>query len=46
MASYGMTTEVTRLFTGLFDAVMHFDLHRIPELFCGFARDEGQGPIL
>jgi glycogen debranching enzyme len=25
---------------------MYFDMHRIPELFCGFARDEGQGPIL
>jgi glycogen debranching enzyme len=46
MARYGMTTEVARLFTGLFDAAMYFDLHRIPELFCGFARDEGQGPIL
>ena len=25
---------------------MYFDLHRVPELFCGFARDEGEGPIL
>jgi len=25
---------------------VYFDLHRIPELFCGFARDRGQGPIL
>ena len=46
MARYGMATEVTRVFTGLFDAAMYFDLHRIPELFCGFPRDEGQGPIL
>jgi glycogen debranching enzyme len=42
LARYGMTSEVSRLFTGLFDAAMYFDLHRIPELFCGFARDEGQ----
>ncbi|HYW45183.1 MAG TPA: amylo-alpha-1,6-glucosidase [Bryobacteraceae bacterium] len=46
MARYGMASEVSRVFTGLFDAAMYFDLHRIPELFCGFPRDEGQGPIL
>ncbi len=46
MARYGMASEVSRLFTGLFDAAMYFDLHRIPELFCGFPREEGQGPIL
>ncbi len=46
MARYGMASEATRVFTGMFDAAMYFDLHRIPELFCGFPRDEGQGPIL
>jgi glycogen debranching enzyme len=46
MARYGMASEVSRVFTGLFEAAMYFDLHRIPELFCGFPRDEGQGPIL
>jgi glycogen debranching enzyme len=46
MARYGMTGEVTRLFGGLFDAAMYFDLHRIPELFCGFPREKGQGRIL
>jgi glycogen debranching enzyme len=46
MASYGMANAVSRIFTGLFDAATYFDLHRIPELFCGFPRDEGQGPIL
>ena len=46
MARYGMTSEVSRIFTGLFDAAMYFDLHRIPELFCGFPRDQGQGPVL
>ncbi len=46
MSRYGMASEATRVFTGLFDAAMYFDLHRIPELFCGFPRDEGQGPIL
>jgi glycogen debranching enzyme len=45
MARYGMAGEVARLFTGLFEAAMYFDLHRVPELFCGFPRDEGQGPV-
>ena len=43
MARYGMASEVSRIFTGLFDAAMYFDLHRIPELFCGFPRDAGPG---
>ncbi len=46
MARYGMASEVSRVFAGLFDAAMYFDLHRVPELFCGFPREEGQGPIL
>jgi glycogen debranching enzyme len=46
MARYGLASEATRVFAGLFDAAMYFDLHRIPELFCGFPREEGQGPIL
>ena len=25
---------------------MHFELHRMPELFCGFAQDPGEGPVL
>jgi glycogen debranching enzyme len=24
---------------------MYFDLHRVPELFCGFPQDPGEGPI-
>jgi glycogen debranching enzyme len=46
LARYGMTTEALQVFAGLFDAAMYFDLHRVPELFCGFPREEGQGPIL
>jgi glycogen debranching enzyme len=46
MARYGMASEVSRVITGMFDAAMYFELHRIPELFCGFPREEGQGPIL
>jgi glycogen debranching enzyme len=31
--------------TGLFDASRHFERSRLPELFCGFARRTGHGPI-
>ena len=30
--------------TGLFDASLFFDLHRLPELFCGFHRRPGESP--
>jgi glycogen debranching enzyme len=32
--------------TGLFEASVCFDGHRMPELFCGFERRPGQGPTL
>jgi glycogen debranching enzyme len=41
-----MAEKSARIFEGMFAAAMYFDLHRVPELFCGFARDEGEGPIL
>jgi glycogen debranching enzyme len=46
LASYGMPEEASRIFTALFDTAMYLDLHRVPELFCGFPRDPGEGPIL
>jgi len=46
MARYGLAKQVNRLFTGLFEAAMYFDLHRMPELFCGFSREPGEGPVL
>jgi glycogen debranching enzyme len=33
-------------FCGLFDASLQMDLHRLPELFCGFHRRPGEGPTL
>jgi glycogen debranching enzyme len=45
-ARYGMQELATRVLTGLFEAGTHFDLHRMPELFCGFAREAGEGPTL
>ncbi len=46
LARYGRVEEASRIFTGLFDTAMYLGLHRVPELFCGFPRDPGEGPIL
>ncbi len=35
-----------QILTGLFDASIVLDLHRLPELMCGFDRMKGQGPTL
>jgi glycogen debranching enzyme len=32
--------------TGLFEASRFVDVHRLPELFCGFHRRPGEGPTL
>jgi glycogen debranching enzyme len=45
-SQYGMAEEAACVFAGMFDAAMYFDLHRVPELFCGFPREQGEGPIL
>jgi glycogen debranching enzyme len=44
LARYGHKHEAARLLAGLFDASMHFDLNRVPELFCGFRRRDHEGP--
>ncbi|MFI9651363.1 amylo-alpha-1,6-glucosidase [Guyparkeria halopsychrophila] len=44
MARYGHKDEALVLTEGLFNAAIHFDLHRLPELFCGFQRILGQAP--
>ena len=33
------------MLAGLFEAGQYFELNRMPELFCGFARHAGVGPI-
>jgi glycogen debranching enzyme len=43
-ARYSLVEPLLRLSTGLFDAAMTLDLHRLPELFCGFGRRPSQGP--
>ncbi len=44
LARYGLRAEAARLLEGLFDASVSIDLRRLPELICGFARRDGQGP--
>jgi glycogen debranching enzyme len=43
-ARYGLQHQAQRLLNGLFDASLYMDLRRMPELFCGFARRDGEGP--
>jgi glycogen debranching enzyme len=44
LARYGLTAPLFRIVTGLFDSSLFTDLHRLPELFCGFPRRPGEGP--
>jgi glycogen debranching enzyme len=46
MARYGMPDEAMKIFSGMFDAATYCDLNRVPELFCGFAREPGEGPVI
>ena len=46
MSRYGLADGVERLLGGLFDMSIHVELHRLPELICGFRRKPGEGPIL
>ncbi len=44
LARYGFKREAARIFEGLFAASTYIDLRRLPELFCGFARQRSRGP--
>ncbi len=46
LARYGFKAEAERLLAGFFDASLCFDVHRLPELFCGFTRRPGEGPTI
>jgi glycogen debranching enzyme len=39
-------TLVCQILSGLFEASIFLDLHRMPELFCGLKRQVGTGPTL
>lgn len=42
---YGGDEQALRIFHGLFDAAFHFHLHQLPEVFCGFGREDYEIPI-
>jgi glycogen debranching enzyme len=46
LARYGMKQSVDTLFAGLFSAATYMEHRRLPELFCGFTRQQGHGPTL
>ena len=43
---YGFKEPVLRVLRGMFETSSWVDLHRLPELFCGFAQGRGEGPTL
>jgi len=45
LARYGIREPVATLTQGLFEAANFMDLHRMPELFCGFSRRAKTSPI-
>jgi glycogen debranching enzyme len=46
LSRYGLREPALKILAGLFDASLFIDLHRMPELFCGFSRRPGEGPTL
>ena len=44
-ARCGLKQEAERVFAAMFDAACEVELRRLPELFCGFPREAGMGPV-
>jgi glycogen debranching enzyme len=44
MSHYGLREGAIQLTATLFEAAAHFEM-RLPELFCGFAREPGEPPV-
>jgi glycogen debranching enzyme len=45
-ARYDLRESTATVLAGLLDASLFLDLHRLPELFCGFPRRPGEAPTL
>jgi glycogen debranching enzyme len=45
MRRYGLDEDFLRVFDALLEAASRFDDYRLPELFGGFARRPGEGPV-
>lgn len=47
LSQYEIPKRITlKLFSALFNASVFTELHRLPELYCGFRRQPGEGPTL
>jgi glycogen debranching enzyme len=46
LGRYQLKREVRAILAGLFDATLFLELHRLPELLCGFVRRPGEGPTI
>ncbi|MEW6381275.1 MAG: amylo-alpha-1,6-glucosidase [bacterium] len=46
LSRYKLNGSIPKIIAGLLDATLFMDLHRMPELFCGFVRRPGEGPTL
>jgi glycogen debranching enzyme len=46
LSRYGLTEKSLQIWNGLFTAGMHLESQRMPELFCGFPQEAGEGPVL
>jgi glycogen debranching enzyme len=46
LARHGIKEGAIRILNSFFEASLFLDLHRLPELFCGFVRRPGEGPTL
>ncbi len=45
LRAYDLDAEAAQIARAMFDAARHFDDRRLPELFGGFARDDGGMPV-
>lgn len=46
LARYGLKQHALRIMDGMFQVSLFVELHRLPELFCGFDRQSGESPTL
>ncbi|HXC37927.1 MAG TPA: amylo-alpha-1,6-glucosidase, partial [Burkholderiales bacterium] len=46
LANYGLKRKGLAVLEALFDASQRMELHRLPELYCGFERRPDEGPTL
>ncbi|GGH32238.1 amylo-alpha-1,6-glucosidase [Alsobacter metallidurans] len=45
MAQYGLKHDAATIFGAVFDAALHQESRRLPELYCGFLRKRRRGPV-